>query len=275
MSTITCPSCNKSYAFKPELAGRKVKCKCGQVISVPQNPEEDALFEMAPDESAPVRQTSGAASGPTCSSCGATLAAGSVICVQCGYNLKTRQHMQTAGAAPAPALHQKSARSGGGFAPGLKPKQVEENRGDITKWLVILGVVAVLIGGSIVGLRFLGHDPESDKPVLDDDDKTVRVAMKDDFPKEAHDWLKTDSSWMMGGWSANQANARIDEWYRMGAKKVYCFGTRMALWVAIELPDEKEKRTALFDWQAKWHAEMFERIRKDKGQKYLVVKLRL
>jgi hypothetical protein len=67
----------------------------------------------------------------------------------------------------------------------------------------------------------------------------------------------------------------IDEWYSLGAKNVYCFGTRMALWVAIELPDEPEKRKGLFDWQQKWHGEMFERVRTDKGQKYMIIKLRL
>lgn len=42
---IQCPSCGKRYAYKPELAGRKVKCKCGGVITVPQPAPESAAEE--------------------------------------------------------------------------------------------------------------------------------------------------------------------------------------------------------------------------------------
>src|SRR5436190_18637605 len=37
-TSIVCPSCGKRYAYKPELAGKRVKCKCGGVISVPAPP---------------------------------------------------------------------------------------------------------------------------------------------------------------------------------------------------------------------------------------------
>lgn len=33
-----CTGCGNSYTWKPELAGKKVKCKCGTVISVPSDP---------------------------------------------------------------------------------------------------------------------------------------------------------------------------------------------------------------------------------------------
>lgn len=50
-TTFTCGGCSKSYKWKPELAGKKVRCKCGQVIEVPQAaPAEDAdLYDLAPD----------------------------------------------------------------------------------------------------------------------------------------------------------------------------------------------------------------------------------
>jgi hypothetical protein len=80
---------------------------------------------------------------------------------------------------------------------------------------------------------------------------------------------------MMGGWNRRQAEAKIDEWYQLGAKKVSCFGPRMAIWVAIELPDEPEKRAKLFEWQKKWNEERNERIRTDNGQKYLAIRLPL
>jgi hypothetical protein len=57
-STFSCSACGKNYKWKQELAGRKVKCKCGQVVQIPTSdpaakaaPQEDsslaALEEMA------------------------------------------------------------------------------------------------------------------------------------------------------------------------------------------------------------------------------------
>jgi hypothetical protein len=51
---IVCDGCGKSYAWKAELAGKKVKCKCGTVIHVPQptapKEEPDDLYDLAPSE---------------------------------------------------------------------------------------------------------------------------------------------------------------------------------------------------------------------------------
>src|SRR5689334_14438004 len=51
---IVCDGCGKSYAWKAELAGKKVKCKCGAVIHVPQpsapKEEPDDLYDLAPSE---------------------------------------------------------------------------------------------------------------------------------------------------------------------------------------------------------------------------------
>src|SRR5215207_11777044 len=35
-NSITCPFCNRQYNWKPDLAGRRVKCKCGNLITVPE-----------------------------------------------------------------------------------------------------------------------------------------------------------------------------------------------------------------------------------------------
>jgi hypothetical protein len=50
---FSCTGCNRSYTWKTELAGRRVKCKCGQVMTVPHAPpspqqQEDELYDMAP-----------------------------------------------------------------------------------------------------------------------------------------------------------------------------------------------------------------------------------
>ena len=46
MSEITgpkfaCASCGKEYKWKPELAGKRGKCKCGGVLSIPAEPPVD------------------------------------------------------------------------------------------------------------------------------------------------------------------------------------------------------------------------------------------
>ena len=56
-----CEGCGRKYTLKPELAGRRVKCKCGHVMTVPHAPPpeppelrvEDDLYEMAPEPAKP------------------------------------------------------------------------------------------------------------------------------------------------------------------------------------------------------------------------------
>jgi hypothetical protein len=45
---FSCTSCGKAYAWKPQLAGKRVKCKCGAPISVPA--EDPALAQAPPPE---------------------------------------------------------------------------------------------------------------------------------------------------------------------------------------------------------------------------------
>jgi hypothetical protein len=94
-SKFSCDSCGRSYAWKPQLAGKRVKCKCGQAVTVPDaDPAVDAGFgdlaALADDHSA------ASADGPTCPECGAGLDEGAVLCVNCGFNLKTGKRLGTA-----------------------------------------------------------------------------------------------------------------------------------------------------------------------------------
>lgn len=292
---ITCSSCGKTYPFKAELAGRKVKCKCGHVIAVPSVPvekhqEPDSLYDLAPDPTAasarPAQQTVMARTADDsvrCPSCESPLEAGSVICVACGFNLKTGEKMKGlgggGGGSPVGAAAAKGNQRPGhrlAVPPGLSAKKManEPKSGVLVKGGLVL-VAMLLVVGAIFAMRYVGRDPNADKPPADPDDATVADAKANFTEYEARAFLKTDETWLMGGWNRRQAEAKIDEWYQMGAKKVSCFGPRMAIWVAIELPDEPEKRAKLFEWQKKWNEEMYERVRTDKGQKYLAIKLPL
>jgi hypothetical protein len=62
---FSCNACNKSYAFKPELANKKVKCKCGAVMVVPDLSanSDDELYDIAdePKQAMPVAKPVGTA----------------------------------------------------------------------------------------------------------------------------------------------------------------------------------------------------------------------
>src|SRR5258706_7878857 len=45
---FSCDACGKSYTWKAELAGKRVKCKCGAVMTVPaSDPAAAAVVEEA------------------------------------------------------------------------------------------------------------------------------------------------------------------------------------------------------------------------------------
>src|SRR5687767_3453590 len=54
---FSCDGCGRTYAWKEQLAGKRVKCKCGTAVTVPQAPLEpefdaDALYDLADAETA-------------------------------------------------------------------------------------------------------------------------------------------------------------------------------------------------------------------------------
>lgn len=48
LATFPCESCGKRYAWKPELAGRAVKCRCGAVMRAPAEPPspDEPLYDL-------------------------------------------------------------------------------------------------------------------------------------------------------------------------------------------------------------------------------------
>src|SRR4051812_43065890 len=103
--TVICLSCTRSYKLKPELAGKKVKCKCGAVIDVPDAAPVAALSDSSggdtyglaavDDGGADLRTMAALAAGPIdeaqsvrCPYCEQPIDPGSAICVFCGSPLK-------------------------------------------------------------------------------------------------------------------------------------------------------------------------------------------
>ena len=87
---FNCPTCGKSYRWKPEMAGRSAKCGCGGKLVVPG---ERPATVPASTTDAPTAKPQAASS---CPSCAKPLVTGAVLCVNCGYNLKTGQKLSAA-----------------------------------------------------------------------------------------------------------------------------------------------------------------------------------
>ena len=103
-ATFGCTACGKQYGWKQELAGRKVRCKCGEVMVAPSEPPsapEADTYGFADDPPATTKPARSAAapgaalSADACPGCGKPLAAEAAICVQCGYNRKTGGKLKT------------------------------------------------------------------------------------------------------------------------------------------------------------------------------------
>jgi len=71
---FNCPSCQKEYKWKPEIAGKRAKCKCGSVLEIPAAepaaaPDDLGIYDVS--EAAPVV----AAAPPAMANAGMSLSA--------------------------------------------------------------------------------------------------------------------------------------------------------------------------------------------------------
>lgn len=169
---FACDACGKQYKWKPELAGRKVKCKCSHVMMVSQTPpaapeaDLDGLYDLAESEKASARKQAEEPEGFRCPSCQSPLALGALSCASCGFNLRTgatsapKMSLPTGGGAGAMTV---PATGGGGpksalLAYGAPRRQLQnEDVGDnklIDLYLPIGLIVAGLIGSFLQITQF-------------------------------------------------------------------------------------------------------------------------
>lgn len=90
MSKFQCSACDRTYQWKSEFAGKRTKCKCGEVISVPT---EDPGSPIAPSDSPSV--DSAEPQEKVCPSCDASLSPAAKICRDCGYSFSLGKKMET------------------------------------------------------------------------------------------------------------------------------------------------------------------------------------
>lgn len=66
-SKFSCASCGRQFAWKPALAGKRAKCGCGEVLTIPEAADpsiEQDLYDLAPDKEAAAARPAVAASAP-------------------------------------------------------------------------------------------------------------------------------------------------------------------------------------------------------------------
>jgi DNA-directed RNA polymerase subunit RPC12/RpoP len=89
---FACPSCGKQYKWKPEMAGRSAKCPCGAKLVVPATaPAAPAPPAKTATSAIPLSVEEPVKAELKCPSCGQSLSPEAVLCINCGYNLKTGQ----------------------------------------------------------------------------------------------------------------------------------------------------------------------------------------
>ena len=91
---VGCSACGRRFVWKPELAGKVVKCTCGKVFTISQTPD-NAPVSLEPDDfdHAPTE----IAEGPPkhCPSCNLLMKATAVVCLNCGYDIRAKSKVNT------------------------------------------------------------------------------------------------------------------------------------------------------------------------------------
>ena len=296
-ATFSCDSCGKQYPWKPELAGKKAKCKCGALISIPAQPARAAArTPVAVAAAAPVDESQ----GYRCPACKSDLTPGQAICVSCGYDLRTGQYVSTqvgggdeAEAAPTPKKKKKkvAAAAAGGGKPSAtgwvgvtkstreKRAETEKDNSRTIKQVVIALVLCVVVVGVVFGGKYIfkavGGKKTPNANLKGQDAEAMRL-LDENQPMEAKAFIEAHKSRMLGmTWTQAKALLKIQQWYDMGAVKVLVPSDGLiARVVIIELPEDKEKRQALINWQAVNEDEQGHILTvKDEGQKYVLYHL--
>jgi hypothetical protein len=151
---FSCTACGRQYRWKPELAGKSVKCKCGSPVKVPREmgasaplAEPQAAARSAPPRPAAKKQAAPVASAAPsddgldalyalaeqeaavgsdesrfCPNCGSQLSPDAVLCTACGFD-RRKGKVVAAMAKVEVAKPKKSLFGGGG-----KPKPVDPKK---------------------------------------------------------------------------------------------------------------------------------------------------
>jgi predicted RNA-binding Zn-ribbon protein involved in translation (DUF1610 family) len=282
-----CPACGRQFSWRPEIAGKRAKCKCGAAVPVPAESPAAAAPKQAPEVdhddpfaalaalSEPGAESSEDNGGYRCPSCRQSMEPGSVMCVHCGFNTRTGKRMNTkvgGGGDDAPA---KGTRfPAGGIA---KPKDAQSaGASAMLKPALLVVALVLVVGGAIFGFKMLSGGGAGGAPTHEID-RQVTDLIDQYGRQELKTWLAPNerAQRMLMGMNERQGVAFADRLYTRGAKQVLAFGGMMSTVVGVELPADAAQRTELFKYQAEWHESMFVPVQKDEGQKFMLLQMKL
>jgi hypothetical protein len=293
---LMCKVCGKVLPAQAVMSARKghaAKCECGAAVRLSAVPMKQSVANQAvgprggggspaqatraPSKAKPMVVAGLEEDSYRCPSCNAAMAPGTVLCVGCGFNLNTGQHLaasrgKTAAAKPSPGA-KRAASAFGVPAPHRMATVTEDRTGQINQVLIAVAGMLLLLG-AVMGGRLAWNHFNRPTNYLGDDGKVAEL-MDDSGGTEIHAWFAQDPSRLAGGYSATQATALADSLQHMGARQVLAFGSRMTRVLAIELPDNPEQRKALFARENEYELQHFEKPSKDVGQHYLLMNLGL
>ena len=107
---FSCPACDQHLALDEGWRGRQLNCPaCRNAIEIPSAPAPLTL-KAAPSQ---VKE-----SAPRCPECQQPVQSHSIICTNCGFNLRTRERYQSSGASRRPA-HRGQSSAHEEFAAGM------------------------------------------------------------------------------------------------------------------------------------------------------------
>ena len=142
-----CPGCHKRFKANDKLVGKKVKCpQCGGVIEIRSPtpvpvpaPSLAGLVEGAATTTAP-----GEKPRKTCPACGSALAGAAVLCIDCGFDLRTGQKVEVGPSSAAAPVDDEEK------APRRRKKRRRERSGELSQGMAFLwGCVMASFGASI------------------------------------------------------------------------------------------------------------------------------
>ncbi len=162
-----CGSCHKRFKAPDKLAGKKVKCpQCGGVIPIPKpqppKEEEGDLYALADEPKAAAPATVAPQAAPSnCPSCGSALLDNAVLCVLCGFDLRTGQKVETqpaplhAAAGPQVTLGRTDWQGEAAKEAKQQEKKKKKRRkggsSDIPQAVLFLRGLAVSFGAALIG----------------------------------------------------------------------------------------------------------------------------
>lgn len=177
-SIIACSGCGNRYKATDKLAGKRLRCKCGEIIKVPgprPAPHVAPAGLVLPEEldlssASGLLSASGfipEANANPCPSCSASMLAGAVLCTACGFNTttgkkvsgvkdkKAKQPVKQPVKQPEPTIEKPA-----------KPAREDDGRPSIAARLVKLCVVLVVVGVLGAGVYYvraaIRHNPAAE-----------------------------------------------------------------------------------------------------------------